>query len=342
RISGMANGLRELAQQPDELGNIIDIKKRPNGLLVGKMITPLGLIAIIYEARPNVTADAIGLCIKSGNTVLLRGGSEASNSNICISKILSETAYLNGFPQGGIQMIETTDRSAVNTLFKLRNLVDVLIPRGGANFIKFVVENARIPTIETGAGNCHIFIDKYADLDRAPAIIHNAKVQRPSVCNATKKVLVHKEVAEKICPELFKKLSPDGVIFLTDELSQKYFKGSSIISEEELYEEFLDMRLGIIIVNSLDQAITHVNKYGSGHTEAILTKNYSRAMRFINEVDSASLLWNASTRFTDGAEFGLGAEIGISTQKLHARGPMGVRALTTTKYVTLGQGQIRE
>jgi glutamate-5-semialdehyde dehydrogenase len=341
RIKGMAIGLREVAQLPDDLGKIHEMQRRPNGLLVGRMVVPLGLVAMIYESRPNVTADAIGLCIKSGNTVLLRGGSEALTSNVTIAKILSDTAYKAGFPAGGIQIIETADREAVNTLFTLRKYIDVLIPRGGEKFIQYVVENARIPTIETGAGNCHTYIDKYANLERALEIVYNAKVQRPSVCNATKKVLIHKDVASAIAPKIYKKLHAAGVIFLTEEDGQQYFPKSKLITEEEWFEEFLDMRLGIKIINSLQKAIDHINKYGSKHTEAILTEDYSRASRFINAIDAASLIWNASTRFTDGGQFGLGAEIGISTQKLHARGPMGVRELTTTKYVTFGEGQIR-
>ncbi|MBD3188018.1 glutamate-5-semialdehyde dehydrogenase [Candidatus Bathyarchaeota archaeon] len=342
RIDGMINGLREVANLPDKIGHVTAMRKRPNGLLVGKMIVPLGCIAIIYESRPNVTADAAGLCIKSGNTIILRGGSEAINSNREITKIISKAAESAGFPSGGIQFIDTTDRAAVDVLLSLRTYIDVLIPRGGAKFIQKVVENAKVNVIETGAGNCHAYIDKEADLAMAAEIVYNGKVSRPSVCNATKKVLMHVANAHEFLRIIIPRLKKAGVKILAGKKAAKYLPDERAMTEEELYEEFLDMRLGFIVVDSLQSAIKHVNKYSSHHTETIVTNNYKRAMRFINAVDSASLFWNASTRFTDGGEFGMGAEIGISTQKIHARGPMSVQELTTTKFVTLGTGQIRE
>ncbi len=342
RLKDMIQGLRDVAAMPDELGSISSMIRRPNGLLVGRMRVPLGVVAIVYEARPNVTADAAGLCIKAGNTIVLRGGSEAINSNVAIAKVLEEAAVSAGFPEGGIQIIETTNREAVNALLSARQYVDVLIPRGGASFIQKVVETAKVNVIETGAGNCHTYVDDLAELDMALEIVFNGKVQRPSVCNATKKVLVHEAVANAFLPKLRDKLGEVGVIFLTDEKAATHFPGSKRLTEEELYEEFLDMRLGVIVVKDRFAAIDHINKYSSHHTEAIVTKDYHRAMEFINAIDSSSLFWNASTRFTDGAQFGLGAEIGISTQKLHHRGPMGVRELTCEKFVTFGEGQIRQ
>lgn len=342
RIDEMINGLKEVAAMKDDLGNIVEMQRRPNGLLIGKMVVPLGVIAIIYEARPNVTVDSAGICIKSGNVVLLRGGSEAIHSNICLTKIISEAAEQNGFPKGGIQIIEKTDRSSVDKLLQLREYIDVLIPRGGADFIKKVVENSKIPVIETGAGNCHTYVDNEADLDMALEIVYNGKVQRPSVCNATKKVLVHKDIADQFIPKMKKKLEEAGVIFLVDQASKKYFPEAELMPESLWYEEFLDMRLGVKIVNNIDEAINHINKYNSKHTEAIVTKNYNTAMKFINSIDAAALNWNASTRFTDGGQYGIGAEIGISTQKIHARGPMSVHELTTKKFVVFGTGQIRK
>ena len=342
RIDEMINGLREVAAMKDELGNIIEMWKRPNGLLIGKMVVPLGVIAIIYESRPNVTVDAAGICVKSGNVVLLRGGSEAINSNIYLANLISRAAIKEGFPENGIQIIEKTNRSSVETLFKMRDYVDILIPRGSAKFIKHVVNNSNIPVIETGAGNCHAYVDKLADLEMALNIVFNGKVQRPSVCNATKKLLVHKDIAEKFIPKMKDKLGKAGVIFLVHENAQKYFPDAELMSEELWFEEFLDMRLGVKIVDNLDAAIDHINKHNSKHTEAIVTSDYTRAMKFINSIDAAALNWNASTRFTDGGQYGIGAEIGISTQKLHARGPMSTKHLTTIKYVVFGNGQIRK
>ncbi|MHA1861473.1 MAG: glutamate-5-semialdehyde dehydrogenase, partial [Candidatus Ranarchaeia archaeon] len=313
RIRGMAKGLQEVAKMPDHLGDIYNMRQRLNGLLVGKMRVPIGVIGIIYEARPNVTSDAAGLCVKAGNVVLLRGGSLAINSNIKITEIISQAGESKGLPKNSIQSITTTDRKAVVTMLQLRGLIDVVIPRGSAKFIQEVVANAKVPVIETGAGNCHTYIDKYADLDMALEIVYNGKVQRPSVCNATKKVLVHANIARDLLPKIKQKLGEAGVVFLTDKKAQEYFPGSVIMKDNEWDEEFLDMRLGVKIVESIDEAIAHINKHGSRHTEAIVSAEYKRALKFIKAVDAASILWNASTRFTDGGEFGLGAEIGIST-----------------------------
>jgi glutamate-5-semialdehyde dehydrogenase len=341
RIDEMIKGLRTIAAMEDKIGYIENMIKRPNGLLIGQMYAPLGVIGIIYEARPNVTVDATGLCIKSGNVILLRGGSEAINSNLCLAKILQEAAYANGFPDGGIEIIENTDHALVDEMVTLRNYIDVLIPRGSAKFIDHIVEIAKVPVIETGAGNCHAYIESDADLDMALEIVFNGKTQRPSVCNATKKILIHKDIAEQFIPRLTEKLGNAGVIFLADEQTQQYCPEASLSTPEEWAEEFLDMRCGIKIVDSLEDAIEHINKYGSHHTETIITRDYTKAQRFQNAIDSAVVMWNASTRFTDGSEFGMGAEIGISTQKLHWRGPMSYPQLMSKKYVIYGTGQVR-
>ncbi len=342
RITEMVKGLRDIAAMPDHVGHITKMWKRPNGLLVGKMMVPLGVVGIIYEARPNVTVDAAGLCIKAGNAIILRGGTEAINSNVFLAKLLEEAATKAGYPAGSIQIIENMDRALVNEMLKARKFIDVIIPRGGAEFIEMVVNNAQVPVIETGAGNCHTYIDKNADLSQALEIVYNAKVQRPSVCNATKKILVHNEIAAKFLPMVRDKLGKAGVLFLTDDKAQKFFPDAPKCTESEWSEEFLDMRLGVKIVENAQEAMDHINKYSSHHTEAILTKDYSLAMEFINVIDSSTVMWNASTRFTDGAQFGLGAEIGISTQKLHWRGPMSYEQLTCEKFVVFGQGQVRQ
>jgi len=342
RIQGMLDGLLDVAKLPDHLGELIGMRRRPNGLLIGRMVVPLGCIGIIYEARPNVTVDAAGICVKSGNTVVLRGGSEAFNSSKALAGIIATAAESAGFPEGGIQFIDTVDREAVDVLLKARKYIDVLIPRGGAAFIEKVVASAQVPVIETGAGNCHVYVDDLADLDMAAAIVYNGKVQRPSVCNATKKVLLHEAIADQFVAVALSQLQDAGVEPLVHENATQLIPGARTMTEDELYEEFLDMRLGFIIVKDMQEAIDHVNKYGSHHTEAIVTRDYQRAMAFINAVDAAAINWNASTRFTDGGEYGMGAEIGISTQKLHARGPMSVPELTTTKFVVLGTGQIRK
>ncbi len=342
RIAEMVKGLRDVAAMPDRVGNITKMLKQSSGLLIGKMVVPLGVIAIIYEARPNVTVDAAGLCIKAGNAIILRGGSEAIHSNIFLAHLLEEAAVKAGYPAGSIQIIENTDRALVTEMLHARKYIDVIIPRGGADFIEMVVKNAQIPVIETGAGNCHTYVDKSADISQALEIVFNAKVQRPSVCNATKKILVHKDIATQFLPMVRDKLGKAGVLFLTDEKAQKFFPDAPKCTEAEWYEEFIDMRLGIKIVDSAQEAIDHINTYSSRHTDAILTKDYPLAMEFINAIDSSTVMWNASTRFTDGAQFGLGAEIGISTQKLHWRGPMSYEQLTCEKFVVFGQGQVRQ
>lgn len=342
RINDMIDGLKEVAKIPDPVGHIIEAWKRPNGLLIAKMVVPIGCIAIVYEARPNVTVDATGICIKAGNTIILRGGSEAFNSNKKIASIIATAAEKEGFPAGGIQFIDIIDREAVDVLLKARKYIDLLLPRGNAEFIEKVVTNAQVPVIETGAGNCHVYVDENADLEMAAAIVYNGKVSRPSVCNATKKVILHQAIAEQFMAIALPKLEEAGVEFLVQKNAEALIPGANVMTESELYEEFLDMRLGFIVVQTIEEAIEHVNKYSSHHTEAIITPDYTRAMQFMNAVDSAVIFWNASTRFTDGGEFGMGAEIGISTQKLHARGPMSVKELTTTKYVIFGSGQIRK
>lgn len=342
RITAMINGLHDVSKLPDKIGHITQMWKRPNGLLVGRMVVPIGCIAIIYEARPNVTVDAAGICIKSGNTVILRGGSEAFHSNKKLAEIIAGAAEKAGFPKDGIQFVATTDRDAVDVLLKARKCIDLLIPRGGAEFIEKVVSMARVPVIETGAGNCHVYVDDLADLEMAAAIVYNGKVQRPSVCNATKKVILHEKIAARFINMALPKLREAGVDILVHESAANLVPGAKLMSDADLHEEFLDMRLGIIIVPDMVDAIDHVNKYGSHHTDAIITSDYERAMKFLISVDSAAVNWNASTRFTDGGEYGMGAEIGISTQKLHARGPMSVSELTTTKFVVLGSGQVRK
>lgn len=342
RITGMIEGLKQVAALPDVLGSIEEVKRLDNGLLIGQMWAPLGSIAIIYESRPNVTVDAVGICIKSGNTILLRGGKEAINSNLVLVKIIKEAAESNGFPADGIQIIENTDRTLVNELVTLRQFIDVLIPRGSQSFIDHIYNIAKVPIIETGAGNCHTYVDEEADLNMAEKILFNAKTQRPAVCNATKKVIIHSKIAEDFIKIAKPGLLKWGVEFLADERALKMIPEAKPMEEAGWYEEFLDKRLGVKIVDSMEEAINHINHYGSHHSDAIITRNYSKAMNFINAVDSASVYWNASTRFTDGGEFGLGAEIGISTQKLHWRGPMSIGQLMSKKFVILGEGQIRK
>jgi len=341
RIDGMIQGIREVLTMEDKIGHIDKMVKRPNGLLIGQMNVPLGTIAIIYESRPNVTIDAAVLCIKAGNTILLRGGSEAIHTNIYLTELMQAAAYSEGFPEGGMDIIRDTSHSFVDELVQQRDYIDVLIPRGGANFINHIVGIAKVPVIETGAGNCHTYVDKDANLDMAVEIAFNGKVQRPSVCNATKKLLVHHDVAETFLPRVKARMEKAGVVFLTDKRTSKYFPEARIATEKEWYEEFLDMRLGVKIIDSLSDAIDHINEHSSHHTEAIVTEDYSRALKFINSIDSASLFWNVSTRFTDGGQFGLGAELGVSTQQPHWRGPMSVYQLMSKKFVTFGNGQIR-
>ncbi len=342
RIRNMAQCLREVAELPDPIGQIVKTWTRPNGLIIGQLRVPLGVVGIIYESRPDVTSDASGICIKSGNAVILRGGSDAINSNITIGKVLEEAAVEAGAPSGSIQVVETTDRHAVVELMRMREYVNVLIPRGGADLIRSVVRNAKVPVIETGIGNCHIYVEEDADFDRAIAIILNAKCQRPGTCNAAEKLLVHRSIAEKFLPKVIKSLREAKVEVRGCGKTRKIVPDVKATSEKDWYTEYLDLIIGVKVVENLDDAVRHINKYGSKHTDAILTKDFSKAFRFIKEVDSAAVNWNASTRFTDGNQYGLGAEIGISTQKMHARGPMSVEHLTTTKYFVLGTGQIRE
>ena len=341
RIEAMAEGLKQIAALPDPIGQTISSAKRPNGLIISKVRVPLGVIGIIYEARPNVTADAAGLCIKSGNAVILRGGKEAISSNTAIVKIMQTTAYSAGLPEGSINLIEDTSRESSTQLMRLNEYLDVIIPRGGAGLIKAVVENATVPAIETGTGNCHVYVDKTADFEMAKNIVINAKTQRPSVCNAEEKLLVHKDIAEKFLPEMLTALAKKGVEIVGDETVCRIFPSAAAATEDDWGTEYLDLKIGVKVTDGIDEAIKHINKYGSGHSEAIITNDYSASQRFLDEVDAAAVYVNASTRFTDGFEFGFGAEIGISTQKIHARGPMGLAELTSTKYIVRGNGQTR-
>jgi len=334
--------LREVVQLEDPVGEVIGIKKRPNGLEVGKIRVPLGVIGIIYEARPNVTVDVAGLCLKAGNAVLLRGGSEAFNSNQVLTKIIQEAIVEEGLPGESVQLVGTTDRSAVEVMFKLNDYLDVLIPRGGVGLIKRVVQESSVPVIETGVGNCHVYVDSSADIDMALKIVYNAKTDYPAVCNAAETLLIHKDIAEKFLPVISKKFYENNVELRGCLLSRKIIPDIKEATEDDWYEEYLDYIMAVKIVDDIDDAINHIYKYGSKHSESIVTSSYNDANKFLKEVDAAAVYVNASTRFTDGGEFGMGAEIGISTQKLHARGPMGLKELTSTKFIIRGQGQIRE
>ena len=342
RIDAMAEGIEQIAALPDPIGEMLGQTKRPNGLKIGKVRVPLGVIGIIYEARPNVTADAAGLCIKSGNAVILRGGKEALHSNLAIVKVMQKAGYGSGLPEGSINLVEDTSRESATALMRLNKYLDVIIPRGGAGLIRAVVENATVPAIETGTGNCHVYVDASADLEMAKAIVLNAKTQRPSVCNAEEKLLVHQSVVEQFLPDMLSALSEKGVSIVGDETVCNLFQNATPACEEDWYTEYLDLKIGVKVVSDLDAAISHINKYNSRHSEAIITRDLESAQRFQEQIDAAAVYVNASTRFTDGFEFGFGAEIGISTQKIHARGPMGLTALTSTKYIITGNGQIRE
>lgn len=342
RISGMADGLRQVAGLADPVGNVIDGKTLPNGLHITKIRVPLGVIGIIYEARPNVTADAAGLCLKSGNAVILKGGSEAMESNETVAAILAQAAEGAGIPAGSIQFIDTSDRQAVQDLIHMNGFVDVVIPRGGAGLIQAVVRNASVPVIETGAGVCHTYVDKDADVEMAMKIAFNAKVQRPSVCNAMETLLVHKDIADKFLPMMLMMYNSSAVEIRGDEAVQEYSGQVHPATEEDWSTEYGDLRLSVKIVDSIEEAMAHIAKYGTGHSECIVTDNYQAAQLFQYTVDAAAVYVNASTRFTDGNEFGFGAEIGISTQKLHARGPMALPELTSTKYLINGNGQVRK
>lgn len=341
RIDGMADGLEQLAKLPDPIGEVTDMKTLPNGLTVGKKRVPMGVIGIIYEARPNVTSDAFGLCLKAGSAAILRGGKEAIKSNMTTISILRGVIEDMGLNPDIVQLIEDTSRDSATAMMKMNGYIDVLIPRGGAGLIQSVVQNATVPVIETGVGNCHVFVDETAKLDNAVAIIVNAKAQRPSVCNAAETLLVHKKIADKFLPVAGKALRMAGVELRCDEESARYIGECKPATEQDYATEFQDYILAVKVVNNIDEAIEHIAKYSTGHSEAIVSEDYTNCQRFLNEVDSAAVYVNASTRFTDGNEFGFGAEIGISTQKLHARGPMGLKELTTNKYIIYGNGQIR-
>ena len=342
RIAAMAEGLTQIAGLEDPIGEVVSMKRRPNGLEIGKKRVPLGVIGIIYEARPNVTADAFGLCFKTGNAVILKGGSDALQSNIAIVSCIRKGLKEAGAPEDAILLITDTSRETTKQLMKMNQYVDVLIPRGGAGLIRTVVENSTVPVIETGTGNCHIFVDESADLDMALNIIFNAKTQRIGVCNACESLVVHRNIAETFLPKLEERLSEKQVEIRSDEAGRAIVPEFVPAAEEDWGKEYLDYILSLKIVDSLDEAISHINRYNTGHSEAIITRSYENAQRFLNEIDAAAVYVNASTRFTDGFEFGFGAEIGISTQKLHARGPMGLLELTSTKYIIYGNGQIRE
>lgn len=342
RIKGIAEGVRQVRALKDPIGEVINMQTRPNGLQIGKKRVPMGVIAIIYEARPNVTVDAAVLCLKTSNASILRGGKEAIKSNTMLMKIMQDAAYGAGIPEGALNIIEDTSRETATQLMKMNGYVDMLIPRGGKGLIKSVVENATVPVVETAAGNCHVYVDGDADLDMALKIVMNAKVQRPSVCNAAETLLIDKSIACEFVPIVFKELQAVGVeIRACAECKKHYSENVSDASEEDWETEYNDYIIAVKLVDGIDEAIAHINKYNTKHSEAIITESYTKSQKFLNEVDAAAVYVNASTRFTDGFEFGFGAEIGISTQKMHARGPMGLEALTSVKYIILGNGQIR-
>lgn len=342
RIFDIAEGVRQVAALNDPIGETISMWKRPNGLEIGKRRVPMGVIAIIYEARPNVTVDAAVLCLKTSNCCILRGGSEAINSNKVLMQIMQEAAYSVGVPEGALNIIEDTSRETATELMKLNGYVDMLIPRGGAGLIKSVVENATVPVVETAAGNCHIYVDGEADLDMAIKIVLNAKVQRPSVCNAAETLLIDKKICNSFVPVIFKALKDNNVEIRADEYCINIYPDVLKATDEDYFTEYNDYIISVKAVDGVDEAIEHINKYNTGHSEAIITNDYKAQKKFLDEIDAAAVYVNASTRFTDGFEFGFGAEIGISTQKMHARGPMGLEALTSVKYVVYGDGQIRE
>lgn len=341
RIQGMAKGLLDIIALHDPVGEVISMTNRPNGLTIGQKRVPIGVIGIIYESRPNVTADAFGLCFKTGNAVILRGGSDAINSNIAIVKAIREALLNAGLPEDAIQLIEDITRETAREMMRLNQYIDVLIPRGGEGLIRTVVENSTVPVIETGTGNCHVYVDEYADFNMALNIIDNAKTQRLGVCNACESLVIHSKIAEEFIPLLYQRLLEKGVIIRSDNRGRVICDLMDIATEEDYKKEYLDRIISLKVVDTIEEAIEHINLYNTKHSEAIITKDYHHAMKFLNEIDAAAVYVNASTRFTDGSEFGFGAEIGISTQKLHARGPMGLVALTSTKYIIFGDGQIR-
>ncbi|HHV11449.1 MAG TPA: glutamate-5-semialdehyde dehydrogenase [Clostridiales bacterium] len=342
RLQGMADGLLQICALPDPIGEVLNMTVRPNGLTIGKKVVPMGVIGIIYESRPNVTADAFGLCFKAGNAVILRGGSDAINSNKAIVSALRQGLRTAGCNEDALQLIEDTSREVAKDFMRLNAYVDLLIPRGGAGLIKTVVENSTIPVIETGTGNCHVYVDEYADFNMALDIIDNAKTQRLGVCNTCESLVVHEKVSKEFLPKLYERLHAKEVEIRADEKGCSICNGFVPAEEEDYGTEYLDKIISLKVVDSIQGAIDHINHYSTKHSEAIITKDYDHALKFLNEIDSAAVYVNASTRFTDGNEFGFGAEIGISTQKLHARGPMGLKELTTTKYIIFGNGQIRE
>ena len=342
RIVSMADGLKQVASFNDPVGEVTFMKTLDNGLIIGQKRVPMGVIGIIFEARPNVTADAFGLCLKSGNAVILRGGKEAITSNKMIVELFQQTLEKEGLPKECVQIVKDTNRETANEMMRLNGYLDVLIPRGGAGLIKNVVENSTVPVIQTGIGNCHVYVDESADLQKAARIVINAKTQRPGVCNACESLLVHKNIAEKFMPEIGKALQSKNVEIRGDKTTMDLVEGAVAATEQDWATEYEDYIISAKVVENIDEAIAHIRKYTTGHSEAIVTENYTNAQRFLNEIDAAAVYVNASTRFTDGGQFGFGAEIGISTQKLHARGPMGLKELTTTKYIIYGNGQIRE
>lgn len=341
RIEGMAKGVLDVATLPEPVGRILSATERPNGLRIEKVSTPIGVIAVIFEARPNVTSDAAALCLKSGNTVILRGGKEAINSNKTIAKVMRQAVKEAGMPEDVIQLVEDTSRESANELMKMNEYVDVLIPRGGAGLIQAVVKNATVPVIETGVGNCHIYIDKNADLKKSVDIVFNAKTSRPSVCNAAESLLIHKDIAKEALVAIKNKLDEKDVTLVGDSKAREIIPDMEKATDADWATEYLDYKMSVKIVDSVEEAIDHIYKYSTGHSECIVTENAGTAEKFMNQVDSAAVYLNASTRFTDGGEFGFGAEIGISTQKLHARGPIGLPELQSFKYKIYGDGQIR-
>jgi glutamate-5-semialdehyde dehydrogenase len=341
RVSAMADGLRHVATLPDPVGEVVRGSSLPNGLELRQVRVPLGVVGIVYEARPNVTADAAGLCLKSGNAVLLRGSASAYRSNSVLVDVLADAATAAGMPADSIQLVPGTDRASVKELMQARGLVDVLIPRGGAGLIEAVVTESQVPVIETGVGNCTVYVDAHADLQMAVDITVNSKTHRPSVCNAAETLLVHADVAEQFLPLVVQALKAEGVTLHADDRARPYDGTAVPVTDEDWAAEYLSLDLAVGVVDSLDDAVAHIRRWGSGHTEAIVTKDLAEARRFVRSLDSAAVMVNASTRFTDGGEFGFGAEIGISTQKLHARGPMGLPELTSTTYVVTGDGHVR-
>lgn len=342
RIEGMAEGIRQVVALADPVGEVISMKTTPSGLQIGQKRVPMGVIGIIYESRPNVTADAFALCFKTGNAVILRGGSDAIYSNTAICEVIREALQSEGLPADAIQVLQDTSRETAQEFMRLNQYMDLLIPRGGAGLIRTVVEKSTVPVIETGTGNCHIYVDEFADIEMAVNIIVNAKTQRLGVCNACESLVIHEAVAKEAIPAICQALYEHQVEIRGDEIARQYDEKIVPATEEDFGKEYLDRIISMKVVPDIDAAIAHINTYNTGHSEAIITKDYGNSMRFLNEIDAAAVYVNASTRFTDGFEFGFGAEIGISTQKLHARGPMGLLALTSTKYIILGNGQIRK